>query len=98
MRGRALAYLVQLAISTVEDELDGDVRTVLHSLDVGGADVDRRTKGALAGRLEVVHDHLVLPLRVREVGKVVRVWDGRDDHADCRDGERRSVVRKNKSQ
>lgn len=77
------SYLVELAVTTIEDELERDVGTVLNAADVGGSKVDIDAERALAGGLEERKELLEVAGGVTELGEVGRILDRGNNTTDC---------------
>lgn len=75
----AHAYLVELTVATVEDELKGHVRAILNAADASGVKVEINAEKALSGCLEERHGHLEVATAVPEIVERVGVLNGGND-------------------
>lgn len=59
--------LIELAISTVENNLEGNVGSIFEPGNIRGSEIQVETRQALSGRLEEVSHELVVSTAVVEV-------------------------------
>lgn len=71
--------LIECIIASVEDELDGNISTVLDTLNASCGEVDVHAEVALGGGLEERQELLEVETAVPESVESVRVLDRRDN-------------------
>ena len=76
-------HLIQLPISTVKNELNGDVCTVFNPADICGGKVQVRAERSLSCGLEVCFTKLEVATAVLEVTEIIRILIRRDNDPHC---------------
>lgn len=70
-----------MAVSTIEDELDGDICTILDTADVGSCEIYWHTECAFSRSLEVLLRDEEVAAAIREIGEGVGILVRRDDYS-----------------